>query len=224
MNIQNCLEKCRINQKQIHRFDPDPFYVNHFFKEFLNSVGDTLNAILEEADRDFGLFILGEISEKKFSEKVKEKNDHNAKKFFDWYQTKLNQKDKNSYFYAIQEIYNLKRYGKKLPKVITMIRAREIYKDDIYQEIKIKLKNEKLFSKEFVDIELRRQVPMFLERINHKRKKNNEPKVRQNQVIVSTFIKINENKTIEVVYSTEIYLNLLNRFAAESRNKIKELS
>ena len=105
-----------------------------------------------------------------------------------------------------------------------MMRAKEIYKDDIYQEIKIKLKNEKLFSKEFVDIEMRRQIPIFLEIINRKRVKKNEPKVGENQVIVSTFIKINEDKTIEVGYSTEIYLKLLNQFVDESRIKMQELS
>ena len=64
MNIEDCLENCKVNQKQIQRFNPDPFYVNYFFKEFLNSVHNTLNAILEEANRDFGLFILGDISPK----------------------------------------------------------------------------------------------------------------------------------------------------------------
>ena len=224
MNIENCLEKCKISQKQIQRFNPDPFYVNHFFEEFLNSVNDTLNAILEEANRDFGLFIVGEISEKKFSEKVKDKNDQSAIKFFDWYEKRLNHLEQNSYSYAIQEIYNMKRRDEKLPKIITMIRAKELYKDDIFQEIKIKLKNGKIFSKGSIDIELRRQTPLFVDILNHKRMKNNEPKVHQNQVIVSTFFQINENKTIEVEHSTEMYLKLLNRFVDESRIKIKELS
>ena len=118
----------------------------------------------------------------------------------------------------------MRRKGEELPKIRTMMRAKEIYKDDIYQEIKIKLKNEKLFSKEFVYIEMRRQTPIFLEIINHKRMKKNEPKVGENQVIVSTFIKINEDKTIEIGYSTEIYLKLLNQFVDESRIKIQELS
>lgn len=224
MNIEDCLEKCKINQKQIDRFNPDPFYVNHFFEEFLNSVNDALNAILEEANRDFGLFILGEISEKKFREKVKEKDDQSARKFFEWYQKRLNQQEQNSHSYAIQEICDMKRRDEKLPKIITMVRAKELYKDDIYQEIKIKLKKGKLFSKESIDIELRRQAPLFVEILNHKRIKNNEPKVRQNQVIVSTFFQINENKTFEVEHSTEMYLKLLNRFVDESRIKIKELS
>ena len=224
MNIEDCLENCKVNQKQIQRFNPDPFYVNHFFKEFLNSVHNTLNAILEEANRDFGLFILGDISQKKFNEKAKEKNDQKALKFFNWYESRLNQQNQNSYSYAIQVLYNMRRKGEKLPKIRTMMRAKEIYKDDIYQEIKIKLKNEKLFSKEFVDIEMRRQIPIFVEIINHKRMKKNEPKVGENQVIVSTFIKINEDKTIEVGYSTEIYLKLLNQFVDESRIKIQELS
>ena len=31
MNIEEIIEKCEISLKQIKQYDPDPFYVNHFF-------------------------------------------------------------------------------------------------------------------------------------------------------------------------------------------------
>ncbi|MCJ8345691.1 cadherin repeat domain-containing protein, partial [bacterium] len=51
------------------------------------------------------------------------------------------------------------------------------YKGDIYQQIKVNLNHGKLRSKEELKIEIKRQTPIFLEIINHKRTENNEPKV-----------------------------------------------
>jgi len=55
MNIEGKIRDCEYNLKQINHFNPDPFYVNHFFKAYLQSVIDVYDEILEEADRDFGL-------------------------------------------------------------------------------------------------------------------------------------------------------------------------
>ena len=64
-----------------------------------------------------------------------------------------------------------------LPKIKIMIRAIERYKNDFNQEIKIDLRNGKIISKEQLDIEIKRQTPIFLETINAKRKEKDEPKV-----------------------------------------------
>ena len=58
-----------------------------------------------------------------------------------------------------------------------MMRASNRYKDDINQEIKINLRHKKIRSKEELDIEIKRQSSIFLEMINDKRIKKNEPKV-----------------------------------------------
>ena len=71
-----------------------------------------------------------------------------------------------------------------------MIRASDRYKDDIYQQIQVNLSHEKLRSKEELDIEIKRQLPIFLAMINHKRDKNNEPKVGENSSNCSTFLDI----------------------------------
>jgi hypothetical protein len=224
MKIEKTIKNCEINLKQIKQYDPDPFYVNYFFNEYINSVNDTFNGIFEEGNRDFGLFISEKISQKKFERKAKMKNDQNAIKFSEWYSLKYNQEHENPYPNFIKKICQFKNKFEKLPKIKIMIRASDRYKDDIYQQIKVNLSHEKLRSKEELEIEIKRQSPIFLEIINHKRSKNNEPKVGKNQVIASTFLDIEEYKDIEVAYAAEIYIPVVKRLVEESRKKMKELT
>jgi len=224
MNIEKTIKNCEIYLKQIKQYEPDPYYVNYFFNEYINSVNDTFNGIFEEGNRDFGLFISKKISQTNFDEKAKMKNDQNAIKFSEWYSLEYNQEHKNPYPNFIKKICQFKNKFKKLPKIKIMIRASDRYKDDIYQQIKVNLSHEKLRSKEELDIEIKRQLPIFLEIINHKRDKNNEPKVGENQVIASTFLDIEEYENIEIVYAAEIYIQVMRRLVEESRKKIKELT
>jgi hypothetical protein len=224
MNIEKTIKNCEMYLKQIKQYEPDPYYVNYFFNEYINSVNDTFNGIFEEGNRDFGLFISEKISQKNFDEKAKMKNDQNAIKFSEWYSLEYNQEHKNPYPNFIKKICQFKNKFKKLPKIKIMIRASDRYKDDIYQQIKVNLSHEKLRSKEELDIEIKRQLPIFLEIINHKRDKNNEPKVGENQVIASTFLDIEEYENIEIVYAAEIYIQVMRRLVEESRKKIKELT
>ncbi len=224
MNIENTIKNCEIYLKQIKQYDPDPYYVNYFFNKYINSVNDTFNGIFEEGNRDFGLFISEKISQKKFDEKAKMKSDQNAMKFSEWYLIKYNQEHKNPYPNFIKKICQFKNKFEKLPKIKIMIRTSDRYKDDVYQQIKVNLSHEKLRSKEELEIEIKRQLPIFLEIINHKRNKNNEPKVRENQVIASTFLDTEESKNIEIVYAAEIYIPVMKRLVEESRKKIKELT
>ena len=224
MNIEKTIKNCETYLKQIKQYEPDPYYVNYFFNEYINSVNDTFNGIFEEGNRDFGLFISEKISQTNFDEKAKIKNDQNAIKFSEWYSLEYNQEHKNPYPNFIKKICQFKNKFEKLPKIKIMIRASDRYKDDIYQQIKVNLSHEKLRSKEELDIEIKRQLPIFLEIINHKRDKNNEPKVGKNQVIASTFLDIEEYENIEIVYAAEIYIQVMRRLVEESRKKIKELT
>ena len=52
------------------------------------SINNIIKGIFEEANRDFGLFVSKKISEQKFYEKAKMKNDENAIKFSEWYSKK----------------------------------------------------------------------------------------------------------------------------------------
>ena len=224
MNTEKTIKDCEIYLKQIKQYDPDPYYVNYFFNEYINSVNDIFNGIFEEGNRNFGLFISEKISQKKFDRKAKIKNDQNAMKFSEWYLIRYNQEHENSYPNFIKKICQFKNKFDKLPKIKIMIRASDRYEDDINQQIKVNLSNEKLCSKEELEIEVKRQLPIFLETINRKRSENNEPKVRENQVIASAFLEIEEYKDIEIVYAAEIYIPVIKRLVEESKKKIKELT
>lgn len=224
MNIEKTIDDCRIYLKQIKQYEPDPFYVNHFFSEFIDSVNKILEGIFYEANRDFGLFITEKISYQKFLEKAKSKNDSKAMKFLEWYTNKFAQEHKTKFPEAIKKICEFKKKHGKLPEIKIMIRAQDRYENDINQQIMIGLSNEKLRSKEELQIEINRQLPVFLEVINHKRAKNNEPSVNENQITVSAFVDIEDSFEIEIAYASEIYIPLLVRLVKESRRKIKELT
>ena len=224
MNIEKIIDDCKIYLKQIKQYDPDPYYVNHFFSKFIDSVNMIMEGIFDEANRDFGLFITDKISYEKFLKKAKEKNDEKAIKFSEWYTEKINQEHKNKFPKVIKKICELKNKEDTLPEIKIMIRAQDRYENDINQQITVGLSNEKLRSKEELQIEINRQLPVFLEVINHKRTKNNEPSVNEKQVTTSAFMDIGDISKVEVAYTAEIYIPVLIRLVEESRKKIKELT
>ena len=224
MSIEKIIDDCKIYQKQIKQYDPDPFYVNHFFSKFIDSVNSVMESIFDEANRDFGLFITEKMSQERFLKKSQEKNDVKAIKFSEWYTDKINQEHRSRFPKAIKKICELKNRQNALPEIKIMIRAQDRYENDINQQIMVGLSNEKLRSKEELQIEINRQLPVFLEVINHKRTKNNEPSVNENQVTTSAFIDIEDIFEIEVAYAAEIYIPVLVRLVEESRKKIKELT
>ncbi len=224
MSIEEAIGKCEITLKQIKQYDPDPFYVDHFFNQYIISIKDIITGIFEEANRDFGLFVSKKVSEKNFFEKAKMKNDVKAIEFSEWYSTKFIEEHKNPYPDFINEVYYYKNRFKKLPEIKIMIRASDRYKDDINQQIIVKLSNMKLRSRDELDVEIKRQLPIFLEIINDKRKKNSEPKVDENKIIASAFMDAGNYRDIEIAYAAEIYIPVLKRLVEESRIKIKELT
>lgn len=223
MNIEKAIEKCEIILKQIKQYDPDPFYVNHFFDQYVKLRTDIIVGIFEEADRDFGLFLSEQVTENSFREKAKLKNDEKAIEFSEWFTKKYIKEHKNPYPNFMNDICDFRNEFGKLPKIKIMIRATDRYKDDVNQQIKINLSHEKLRSKDELGIEIKRQLPIFLEIINHKRQEKNEPKVDKNQVTASTFLDIKNQKDIEIIYTAEIYIPVMKRLVEDARKKIKEL-
>jgi len=224
MNIEEEVEKLEISLKQIKQYDPDPFYVGYFFNRYIGLRNNVITGIFEEADRDFGLFLSDEITEKNFYEKAKLKNDKNAIKFSEWFRSKYAEEHDNAYPNFMNDICNFRNKFKKIPDVRIMIRASNRYKDDINQEIKVPLSNEKLRSKDELEIEIKKQLPIFLEIINHKRREKNEPRVEENQVTASAFCDSENYENIKIVYAAEIYIPVMKRLVEESRKKIKELN
>ncbi len=224
MNIEEEIKNCEMFLKQIKQYDPDPFYVDYFLNKYVISVQQVKNKIFEDANLDFGLFISGNVSEQKFHEKAKSKGDENAIKFSEWYVLKHVEKHKNLYPNIMKKICLFKNEFKKLPEIKIMIRASNRYKDDINQQIRIDLNHKKLRSKEELGIEIKRQSSVFLEIINHKRNKKNEPNVRRNQIVASACLDIEKFQNIEILYTSEIYISVIKQLVDESRRKIKELT
>ena len=224
MKIEESIGNCEINLNRIKQYDPDPYYVNYFFSEFINSVQAVFDGIFEEADRDFGLFVKNKISQKSFEEKARKKNDEKAIEFSKWYVEKFQQEHENLLPNFIKKIFYQKLQSDKFPEIKIMIRASDRYQNDIFQQIYVTLSNEKLRSKEELEIEIKRQLPIFLKVINHKRIEKNEPKVKESQVVASTFMDVDEHTDVEIAYAAEIYIPVLRRIVEDSREKISELT
>lgn len=224
MNVEKALKNCEIYLKQIKQYDPDPFYVNYFFVKYIDSVKKVFDLIFEEANRDFGLFISENITYEKFFEKAKLKNDLKAIEFSKWYIEYFSQEHQDQFPNIMKKICQFKNELEKTPEIKIMIRTTDRYKDDICQQIKINLSNERLRSKAELNIEIKRQLPIFLEITNHKRKLKKEAKIDCNQVITTTFLDIEDHKDVEIVYTSEIYIQVMKRLIKNSRTKIKELT
>jgi len=63
-----------------------------------------------------------------------------------------------------------------------------------------------------------------IEKANVEWEENPQKKVEENQVIASGFVDIEEHENIEIVYASEIYIQVIKRLVEESRRKIKELT
>ena len=223
MNVEGKIKDCEYNLKQIKHFDPDPYYINYFFKEYLQSVMNVYDEILEEADRDFGLFVSGKCTREKFEKKALEKNDQLALRFLSWFNENYENEHNSSYPSFIKKINCFFKEYNHLPDITIKIRANPIYKDDDVLAIQVGLKKGKIRSKEELQVEIKRQMPLFLEIINQKRKKKNEPKVSKNQIIASAYLEI-KNHEVEISRACEIYLLVMKRFLDESRKEIKRLT
>ncbi len=224
MKIEEEIKNCEIYLKQIKQYDPEPFYVNYFFNKYVVSINRIKNQIFEEANTEFGLFVSEKVTEQKFFEKAKLKDDKNAIKFSEWFIQKYLDKHKNQYPNIMRKICLFEDKFKRLPEVKIMIRASNRYKDDVKQQIKIDLKHMKFRSREDLSIEIKKQSSVFLEIINQKRNKNNEPKIRREQIIASACIDIEEFKNCEIAYTSEVYMEIIKQLVFESRMKIKELT
>lgn len=223
MNVEEKINECTFNLKQINHFEPDPYYVNYFFNLFIKSANQVYDGIFEEANNDFGLFVSGECNKEKFYKKALIKKDENAIEFVDWFEKKIETEHQTSYPNFIKYVMEFQKEFHILPKIKIMMRTKNKYPGDITQEIKVNLTNQKLRSKEEMWIEIKRNLPIYLEMINRKRSSCNEPKVTEKQITVSTFMEDKFNESFEIAYASEVYIPVLKRFLKESREKIKKI-
>ena len=151
------------------------------------------------------------------------KNDQKAINFATWFDKKYDESNQSSYPNFIKKCCKFQDADKKLPKIKIMIRAKERYSKDPNQEIICKMKDEKIRSKEELEIEIRKQLPIFLEVINYKRTKCKEPTINKNRVTVSAFLNIDGKEDVEILHACKIYISVMKRLVFEAREKIKKL-
>jgi hypothetical protein len=145
-------------------------------------------------------------------------------KFLSWFNESYENKHNSSYPSFIKKIICFFKEYNHLPKITIKIGSNQRYKDDFFQLIQVGLTKGKIRSKEELQIEIKRQIPVFLEIINQKRRSKNEPKVSKNQIIASAFLELKNYEDIEIVQACEIYLPVMKRFVEESKNEIKRLT
>ena len=143
--------------------------------------------------------------------------------FLSWFEGNYESEHESSYPKFIQDVISFFKEYKHLPKITIKIQASQKYKDDIFQLIQVGLTNGKLRSKEELEIEIKRQIPVFLELINQKRKNRNEPKVSEHQIIASAYLEMKDNEEMEISYACEVYLPVVKRILEESREEIKRV-
>jgi hypothetical protein len=224
MNLEAKLKDCKFNLDQINHFNPEPYFVRHFLKEYLKSIIESYEVIFEEANRDFGLFVSGKCTKEKFVGKASEKNDQFALKFISWFDSNYKKEHQTAYPKFIKDVISYFKENNSIPKITIKLVPKQRYEFDPVQEIKVELKGEKFRSKEELQFQIKRQIPLFLELINKKRKEGNEPRVYESQVTVSAFLMLENYEDVEISYACEIYLPVLNRIIEESVLKIQQLT
>lgn len=224
MSIKRRIEDCNGFLNQIKKFDPDPYYVGYFLDEFLKTVNSIHDEIFQEANRSFGLYDSGDNSEEKFEEMSIIKNDKNALEFSRWFKKASKREHERPFPSFMRQLCILKRQERQLPKLKIMLRPKERFKDDVFQEINPRLSNGRLASKDELKTEVSRQSSVYFDIINHKRRQKNEPKVGRGQIVPSIFLTSDEGQDIEIPYAVEVYMPVINRLIDEARKKIHELT
>ena len=223
MSVEEKIKYCEYNLNQINHHNPDPYYVSYFLKEFVKSAINVYDGIIQEANRDFGLFISDTCTHTKFEKKAKEKNDKSALKFSLWFNENYKNEHKTSYPEFVNKIISFFKENNELPRMTIKILTSERYKDDIVQTLDIRLHKGKLRFEE-MQMEIKRQTPLFLRVINQNRKAKDESTVSEKQIIVSTFLEMKNFENMEIPYACKIYLPVLKRILKNSRDQINQLS
>jgi hypothetical protein len=193
-------------------------------REYFKSIIEVYDGIFEEANRDFGLFVSGKCTKEKFKERANVKNENLALEFVSWFDSNYNNEHEAAYPKFIKDMISYFKKNNSIPKLTIKLLSEQRYENDPIQEIKIELKENKFRSKNDLRVQIKRQIPLFLELINKKRKDSDEPKVYESQVIVSAFMELENYEGVEISYACKIYLPVLNRISEESVLKIRQLT
>lgn len=223
MNIKDLIEDCKLSLINIEKFYPEPFYVDKFFLDFLESSRQVLQLIISDASTTFGLFIKGNISIEKFREIALAKNDKKALEFLEWFQDRISEEYQfpNARF-MLECIKKLENKQKPIQSKI-FLTNNEITQSGICYPLDILLKNGKIANEYDYSKTLENNIPIYLEIINEKRKSKSEAKISKNDISVCVLIEQN-SEYFDVLECSRIFLSILNEIIQEARSKAKNLT
>lgn len=223
MDIEESLEECRMSLSNIMKYNPEPFYVDEFFLEFLESVKNVINGIVREAERDFGLFINKKINLESFREKAELKNDLKALEFHDWLESRIIKENQFNMARFIWDCLKLTENKGIIPSSKIFLKPKEPIDEDVVYPLNILMKNGKILSKDELEISKKHNLNLFTKIINERRKLNSNEKISEKEVEVSALIDF-DGEYFEILECCKIYLNILKEIVDEARNRIKQLT
>ena len=113
-----------------------------------------------------------------------------------------------------------------------MMVATDTYRDDPVYEMDMTglTVGGRLRSRAELDAQVRRRTPVFLEMVNHKRRRYGEPATRAGRVAASAFAVLcgggarGPYTTMSIPHAAEVYVNTVKRMRAESALRIRQLA
>lgn len=223
MDVDESLKDCKASLLNIEKFNPEPFYVNKFFLEFLSSAINVIESVISEADRDFGLFIKGKAGFDKFREKASDKNDQNALEFIRWYESRLEKENQFPNAKFVWSCMTIFENNAMIPSSDIFLKPRDMTTGDICYPLNTKLRDGRIIDKEELRKSIEYNIPLFVQIINEKRKLNSNPRILKNNVCVCALIDF-DGRYFEVIECCKIYLTILDEIIDEAREKIRELT
>ena len=196
-----------MHAKIIRQHDPDPHYIRHVLAGYLDAAERAINGIFSDANTCFGLgirrrAITRDVFEDALWQRSRQKKgaqaaDILASEFLKWYDT---QYAKRWHAGTLARMMAIVRHTRlmtgQIPDIITMITPKHRHKDDPTCEIDISrlTHNGRLRSREELYSHMQREMPVFLEVLNHKRHQKGEVKASAGRdVTVSTFAVLYDN-------------------------------
>lgn len=240
--------QCSVYARLLRLHDPDPYYVGHLFSMYLRAADAAINDIFAGADTDFGLFARGRpmtrdsfaahlIRRRQLRRQRQGGSGHDAlaTEFLRWYDGQYDGQwhhPPGSYPHLMRIARDAARTSPRLPDVrITMV-ATDMYRDDPVYEMDMAglTVGGRLRSRAELDAQVRRRTPVFLEMVNHKRRRYGEPATRAGRVAASASAALcgggarGPYATMNIPRAAEVYVSTIKRMRAESALRMREVA
>ena len=250
-------ERCAEYVGLLRLHDPDPYYVRYLFSQYLRAADAAINEIFAGADTDFGLFARGRngssgtVTRDSFAARIRDREkarsgstpDALASEFLRWYDNQYESQwhhPPGSYPHAMRiardaarpPAHAYRRYPP--PDIRIMMMATDTHPGDPVYELDmtgLTAAGGRLKSRQALHERVRRRAPVFLEMVNHKRRRYGEPAAGAADIRASAFAVFREHiggpdapyMTVNIPRATGVYATTISRMRAESALFIRGL-